>query len=62
MKAMVLREYMKPLALEEVDTPAYGPGEVLLKVKAAGVCGTDLKIRDGLVPTKELPLIPGHEV
>ncbi len=62
MKAMVLREYMKPLALEEVDRPAYGPGEVLLKVKAAGVCGTDLKIRDGLVPTKELPLIPGHEV
>lgn len=61
-KAMVLREFTKPLALEEVDKPSYGPGEVLLKVKAAGVCGTDLKIRDGLVPTKELPLIPGHEV
>lgn len=61
-KAMVLREYKKPLMYEEVDKPACGPGEVLLKVKAAGVCGTDLKIRDGLVPTKELPLIPGHEV
>ena len=59
---MVLGEYTKPLTLEEVDVPSYGPDEVLLKVKAAGVCGTDLKIRDGLVPTKELPLIPGHEV
>ncbi|MBA2134008.1 alcohol dehydrogenase catalytic domain-containing protein [Capillibacterium thermochitinicola] len=61
-KAMVLREFGKPLTLEEVEIPSYGPDEVLLKVKAAGVCGTDLKIRDGLVPTKELPLIPGHEV
>nr|WP_231133516.1 alcohol dehydrogenase catalytic domain-containing protein [Capillibacterium thermochitinicola] len=59
---MVLREFGKPLTLEEVEIPSYGPDEVLLKVKAAGVCGTDLKIRDGLVPTKELPLIPGHEV
>jgi propanol-preferring alcohol dehydrogenase len=61
-KAMVLKEYTKPLTLEEVKQPTFGPREVLLKVKAAGVCGTDLKIRDGLVPTKELPLIPGHEV
>ncbi|NLY90326.1 MAG: alcohol dehydrogenase catalytic domain-containing protein [Firmicutes bacterium] len=62
MKAMVLKEFTKPLVLTEVKEPTYGPREVLLKVKAAGVCGTDLKIRDGLVPTKELPLIPGHEV
>lgn len=62
MKAMVLKEYTKPLVLTEVEEPTYGPREVLVKVKAAGICGTDLKIRDGLVPTKELPLIPGHEV
>lgn len=62
MKAMVLREYTKPLTLAEVKEPTCGPREVLVKVKAAGICGTDLKIRDGLVPTKELPLIPGHEV
>ena len=62
MKAMVLREFNQPLVLEEVERPAYGEDEVLLKVKAVGVCGTDLKIQRGLVPTKALPLIPGHEV
>ncbi len=62
MKAMVLREYGQPLQLEEVEQPAIGNKDVLLKVKAAGVCGTDLKIRDGMVLTKELPLIPGHEL
>lgn len=59
---MVLREFNQPLILEEVDQPVYGDEEVLLKVKAAGICGTDLKIQRGMVPTKELPLIPGHEV
>jgi D-arabinose 1-dehydrogenase-like Zn-dependent alcohol dehydrogenase len=59
---MVLREFNKPLVLEEVEEPKYGSGEVLIKVEAAGVCGTDLKIQQGMVPTKELPLIPGHEV
>lgn len=59
---MILKEFKKPLVLEEVAEPKYGSDEVLLKVKAAGVCGTDLKIQQGMVPTKELPLIPGHEV
>lgn len=62
MKAMVLREFQKPLIAEEVSEPQYGSGELLIKVKSAGVCGTDLKIQQGMVPTKELPLIPGHEV
>ncbi|NLW55787.1 MAG: alcohol dehydrogenase catalytic domain-containing protein [Firmicutes bacterium] len=61
-KAMVLREFNQPLLLEEVDQPGFGSEEVLLKVKAVGVCGTDLKIQRGEAPTKELPLIPGHEV
>ncbi len=62
MRAMVLREYGQPLTLEEIERPSFGAKEVLLKVKAAGVCGTDLKIRAGSVLTKELPFIPGHEV
>jgi 2-desacetyl-2-hydroxyethyl bacteriochlorophyllide A dehydrogenase len=62
MKAMVLREFKRPLVLEEVNIPEYGRQEVLLRVKAAGVCGTDLKIQQGMVPTKKLPLIPGHEI
>lgn len=62
MKAMVLEEYGKPLVLRELKMPDFGKDEVLVKVKAAGVCGTDLKIQDGKVPTKALPLVPGHEI
>ncbi|BER92561.1 alcohol dehydrogenase catalytic domain-containing protein [Atrimonas thermophila] len=62
MKAMVLEEYGKPLILREVEIPDFGKDEVLVKVRAAGVCGTDLKIWEGKVPTKTLPLIPGHEI
>ena len=62
MKAMVLKEFNKPLSLEEVEKPHYGENDVLVKVKAAGLCGTDLKIQQGKIPVKELPLIQGHEV
>lgn len=62
MKAMILEEYGKPLVLKEIKEPDFDKDEVLLKVKAAGVCGTDLKIQEGRVPTKALPLIPGHEI
>ena len=62
MKAMVLKEFNQPLILEEVQKPSYGEKDVLVKVKAAGLCGTDLKIQQGKIPVKELPLIQGHEV
>ncbi len=62
MKAMVLKEFNKPLSLEEVEKPHYGENDILVKVKAAGLCGTDLKIQQGKIPVKELPLIQGHEV
>ena len=62
MKAMVLKEFNQPLILEEVEKPCYGEHDVLVKVKAAGLCGTDLKIQQGKIPVKELPLIQGHEV
>jgi len=62
MKAMVLKEFNQPLSLEEVEKPHYGENDVLVKVKAAGLCGTDLKIQQGKIPVKELPLIQGHEI
>lgn len=62
MKAMVLKEFSKTLSLEDVEKPCYGEHDVLVKVKAAGLCGTDLKIQQGKIPVKELPLIQGHEV
>lgn len=62
MYAMVLEQFGQPLGWQEVPDPAIGAGEVLLRVRANGLCATDLKIAEGLVPTVSLPHIPGHEV
>jgi len=62
MKAAVAREFGRPLAIEDVPAPAPGPGEVLVKIEATGVCHTDLHAVDGDGPVKPImPLIPGHE-
>ena len=61
MKAMVLTEFGKPLAWEEVPEPKIRPCEVLVQAKANGLCATDLKIVDGLVKTAKTPLLLGHE-
>lgn len=62
MKAAVLHEPKKPLSIEDVPTPKPGYGEVLIKVKAVGVCHSDLHIVDGEIPVPKLPLILGHEI
>jgi propanol-preferring alcohol dehydrogenase len=51
-----------PLQLKEVAEPLPGPGEVLLKVLACGVCRTDLHIAMGELAQKQSPLIPGHQI
>ena len=62
MKAAVVHEFGKPLQIEEVPVPSPGPGEVLVQVKACGVCHTDLHAATGDWPVKpSLPFIPGHE-
>jgi propanol-preferring alcohol dehydrogenase len=62
MKAAVVRELGKPLVIEEVAMPQAGPGQVLVKVAAAGVCHTDLHAAEGDWPVKPRPpFIPGHE-
>lgn len=62
MKAAVARAFKAPLTLEEVPIPTPGPGEVLVRIAASGVCHTDLHAIDGDWPVKpKLPLIPGHE-
>jgi propanol-preferring alcohol dehydrogenase len=50
------------LEVREVDKPEPGPGEVLLKVLANGVCRTDLHIVEGELAEPKLPLIPGHQI
>ncbi|WP_024507108.1 alcohol dehydrogenase AdhP [Bradyrhizobium sp. ARR65] len=62
MKAAVVRTFGKPLVIEDVPVPVPGPGEVLVKVKACGVCHTDLHAASGDWPVKPVPpFIPGHE-
>jgi L-iditol 2-dehydrogenase len=59
MRAAVLRG-PRALHVERVEPPAPGPGEVLVRVAAAGICGTDWRIFTGERPV-QYPLTPGHE-
>ena len=62
MKAAVVHEFTKPLSIEEVPIPEVGPGQILVKIEASGVCHTDLHAADGDWPVKPTPpFIPGHE-
>ena len=61
-QAMVLDAAGRPLALRSLDLRDPGPGEVLLKVSACGVCRTDLHVIDGDLAQPKLPLVLGHEV
>lgn len=62
MKAAVVHQFGKPLQIEDVAVPKPGPGEILVEVKACGVCHTDLHAALGDWPVKpSLPFIPGHE-
>jgi len=62
MRAAVVRTFGKPLAIEEIPIPSPGPGEVLVKIVATGVCHTDLHAADGDWPVKPtVPFVPGHE-
>lgn len=62
MRAMLLDAPGKPLRLAHIPVPRPGPGEVVVKVEACGVCRTDLHVVDGELPEPKLPLVPGHEI
>jgi len=66
MKACVLRGpaaiETNPLEYREVATPQPNSGEVLARVRACGVCRTDLHVIEGELPPRKSPLIPGHQV
>lgn len=62
MRAMQLRQPRERLVPVEVEPGAPGPGQVLLRVQACGVCRTDLHVLDGELPNPRLPLILGHEI
>ena len=62
MKAMVLEAPGRPLRETELPDPKPGPGQVLLRVLACGVCRTDLHVADGELPDPKLPLVLGHQI
>jgi propanol-preferring alcohol dehydrogenase len=59
---MSLKAAGQPLELVDVAIREPGPGELLLRVSACGVCRTDLHIVDGELPAPKLPLVPGHQI
>jgi alcohol dehydrogenase, propanol-preferring len=62
MRAVVLEAPGRPLRNTLLPVPMPSPGQALLRVKACGVCRTDLHIIDGELQNPVLPLIPGHEI
>jgi alcohol dehydrogenase, propanol-preferring len=62
MQAAVVRQFGKPLTFEEMAIPTPGPGQILVKIAATGVCHTDLHAANGDWPVKpQPPFIPGQE-
>jgi propanol-preferring alcohol dehydrogenase len=59
---MVLEEQRRPLLSVELPDPQPGPGQVLIRVDACGVCRTDLHVVDGDLHEPKLPLVPGHQI
>jgi propanol-preferring alcohol dehydrogenase len=62
MKAMQLAAPRTALKLVDLPTPRPGRGQLLIKVRACGVCRTDLHVVDGELAQGKLPIIPGHEI
>jgi propanol-preferring alcohol dehydrogenase len=62
MRAMVLSAARSPLAEHDLPEPLPGAGQIVVQVRACGVCRTDLHVVDGELPNAKLPLVPGHEI
>ena len=62
MQAAMVEQFGGPLKIREIDVPTPGPGEILVKTEACGVCHTDLHAANGDWPARPtLPFTPGHE-
>lgn len=66
MRAMILDRQApvsgSPLALRDIAVPDPGSGEIRVRVRACGVCRTDLHVIEGDLPPRRMPLVPGHQV
>jgi propanol-preferring alcohol dehydrogenase len=66
MRACVVRQTApitsRPLELSDLPIPAAGPGQILVKVRACGICRTDLHVAEGDLPLRRPGVIPGHQI
>jgi len=62
LKAAILRSVKQPLSIEETPKPLLAAGQLLLRVRACGMCRTDLHIVEGELPPRKDALIPGHQI
>ena len=62
MKAAILKAAKQPLHIEDTLTPRPAGDQVLLRVRACGVCRTDLHIVEGELPPRKQALVPGHQI
>ncbi|MEO6799302.1 MAG: alcohol dehydrogenase catalytic domain-containing protein, partial [Rhodanobacter sp.] len=62
MQAVRVVEVGKPLECHEMAVPEPGPGQIRVKVRAAGICHSDAHYRDGTAGVAFVPITPGHEV
>ncbi len=60
MRASVIREFNRPWRIEELPDPVPAPGQVLIRIHASGLCGTDVHVHHGYLPVSA-PLVAGHE-
>ena len=59
---MVLDTPGEPLAARDLPAPTPAEGQLLLRVRACGVCRTDLHVVDGELPARRTPVVPGHQI
>jgi len=62
MKAAFLYKAEQPFQIKDIEKPKLEPGTAIVKVRAAGVCATELDFIEGIFPIKEGGLVPGHEI
>ncbi|MFL6588961.1 MAG: alcohol dehydrogenase catalytic domain-containing protein, partial [Chthoniobacterales bacterium] len=62
MKAIRLTAIGSPLQEQQIDVPNIRERDVLVRIRAAGICHSDAHYRNGVSPVRQLPLILGHEV
>lgn len=62
MQVAVVREPQSDITLEERERPVPQIGQVLIRIRACGVCHSDLDVQQGAFPFAQYPIVPGHEV